>query len=148
MKTFTSFLKIRKSASLWYVLFILMFISCSKPKNLVDFASEVPVSIQRICATDDQFDNLIQKNSSVMQIRNSIEAQTQHFLQSKRNQSRSIDPSGNITIPVVVHVIYNQPDENISLEQIQSQIDVLNSDFNATNPDFLNIPSIFRCHLY
>src|SRR5436189_3499516 len=34
-----------------------------------------------------------------------------------------------ITIPVVVHVIYNDPSENISDVQIQSQIDVLNEDF-------------------
>jgi hypothetical protein len=44
--------------------------------------------------------------------------------------------SGNvITIPVVVHVIYNTTQENISDAQIQSQIDVLNEDFRRTNAD-------------
>jgi hypothetical protein len=144
MKNFSSLLKIRKSANLCSLLFVLMLIACSKPKNLTDFADEVPVSDQRICATDEHFIKRIQANPSIMQIRNSIEVQTQNFLQSRGKQSRSIDPSGNITIPVVVHVIYSQPDENISLAQIQSQIDALNLDFNATNPDFSSIPSIFQ----
>lgn len=56
------------------------------------------------------------------------------------------DPSpvtGTINIPVVVHVIYNNSQENISSTQIQSQIDVLNEDFNATNSDAGNVPSEF-----
>src|SRR5688572_29872469 len=49
-----------------------------------------------------------------------------------------------ITIPVVVHVVYNTPAENISLAQIQSQIDVLNEDFNRLNVDSVNTPVPFR----
>jgi hypothetical protein len=33
--------------------------------------------------------------------------------------------------------------ENISLAQIQSQIDILNKDFNATNSDFNQVPALF-----
>jgi tRNA1(Val) A37 N6-methylase TrmN6 len=43
--------------------------------------------------------------------------------------------NGRVEIPVVVNVLYNTAAENISLTQIQSQIDVLNADFNATNSD-------------
>ncbi|WP_231970226.1 GEVED domain-containing protein [Tenacibaculum jejuense] len=39
-----------------------------------------------------------------------------------------------ITIPVVVHIIYSNDLENISDDQVQSQIDVLNEDFRKTNP--------------
>jgi len=39
------------------------------------------------------------------------------------------------TLPVVVHVIYQNEVENISLEQVQSQIAVLNQDFRRTNED-------------
>ena len=38
-----------------------------------------------------------------------------------------------ITIPVVVHVVYNTNAENISDAQIFSQMDVLNADFRRTN---------------
>lgn len=48
-------------------------------------------------------------------------------------------PSGSsITIPVVVHVLYNSAEQNISDAQVQSQIDVLNEDFTATNSDYNN----------
>jgi len=51
--------------------------------------------------------------------------------------------TGTINIPVVVHVIYSNSNENISAQQIQSQLDVLNEDYNAQNSDFGNIPTEF-----
>lgn len=42
-----------------------------------------------------------------------------------------------ITIPVVVHVIWNQAGQNISDEQILSQLDILNADFRKHNADSL-----------
>lgn len=50
---------------------------------------------------------------------------------------------GQFTIPVVFHILYNEDIENISDEQIISQLDVLNSDYNAENNDFSNVPDIF-----
>ena len=52
---------------------------------------------------------------------------------------------GVVTIPVVVHVVHNpaSPAENISKAQIDSQIDVLNQDFRATNPDRVGVPSVW-----
>jgi hypothetical protein len=49
-----------------------------------------------------------------------------------------------IKIPVVVHVVWKNDEENISDAQIQSQIDVLNKDFRKLNTDFKNIPSVFK----
>jgi hypothetical protein len=48
-----------------------------------------------------------------------------------------------MVIPVVVHVLYNTSKENISDDQIQSQIDVLNEDFNVLNKDLSKVPAIF-----
>ena len=42
----------------------------------------------------------------------------------------------SITIPVVVHVVYSTAEENISDQQVQSQIDVMNEDFTASNNDY------------
>ena len=52
--------------------------------------------------------------------------------------------AGPIVIKVVVHVVYNTPQENISLAQIQSQIRVLNRDFRAKNPDKSKIPAVWK----
>lgn len=48
------------------------------------------------------------------------------------------------TLPVVVHVIYSRPSENISDGQIQSQFTVLNQDYRRENPDRLNTPKEFK----
>lgn len=50
------------------------------------------------------------------------------------------DGLGTINIPVYVHVVYSNSNENISNAQIASQITVLNEDFRAANAD-LNLPS-------
>src|SRR4030095_10757420 len=50
----------------------------------------------------------------------------------------------SITIPVVVHVVYYTPEENIPDGQIQSQIDVLNEDFTASNSDYNHYDAGYR----
>jgi Secretion system C-terminal sorting domain/Pregnancy-associated plasma protein-A len=46
-----------------------------------------------------------------------------------------------ITLPVVFHVVYNIPAENVPDTCLQHQLDVLNEDFNAMNPDIVNVPA-------
>ncbi|MGB1308274.1 MAG: zinc metalloprotease [Oceanihabitans sp.] len=53
------------------------------------------------------------------------------------------DNLGVINIPVYVHVIYSNSNENISDQQINSQISVLNNDFRASNNDVNQVPSEF-----
>ena len=53
------------------------------------------------------------------------------------------DNLGVITIPVIVHIVYNTASQNVSDAQINSQIAVLNDDFRATNNDFNQVPSLF-----
>src|SRR5258707_6641409 len=48
-----------------------------------------------------------------------------------------------ITIPVVVHIIYNNSSRNISDAQVQSQIAVLNRDYGKQNPDTSKIPAYY-----
>lgn len=68
-----------------------------------------------------------------------IELQTREFIESGRT-----DVTGQITIPVIVNVIYRTDMENIPMEQIESQIDVLNEDFNAQSAGIENIPGRFE----
>jgi hypothetical protein len=49
------------------------------------------------------------------------------------------------TIPVVVHVLYNTPQQNISDAQIASQFTALNKDYSKTNDNFLtSTPAAFQ----
>lgn len=52
-----------------------------------------------------------------------------------------------ITIPVVVHILYNTADENISDAQIQSQINILNKDFSGSNADLNKVPAYFAPYI-
>ena len=54
-------------------------------------------------------------------------------------QTRSI-----ITIPIVVHVIYNRDEENIPDAQIYSQIDALNRDYRHRNADSTKTPNVWK----
>jgi hypothetical protein len=48
------------------------------------------------------------------------------------------------TVPVVVHVVWNTPQENLSDEQVFEQIEILNQDFNRENKDLRDVPEEFR----
>jgi hypothetical protein len=49
-----------------------------------------------------------------------------------------------LTIPVVVHVVYGTPGENISDAQIKSQIVALNRDYSASNTDKNITPPVWQ----
>ena len=51
-------------------------------------------------------------------------------------------------IPLVFHIIHNGhpigEDENVSVEQIENAVSILNEDFNTLNPDLENVVSQFQ----
>jgi len=80
----------------------------------------------------------------IRQFREKLEKESQIWLKKHNEQSQILNEV--ITIPVVVHVVYNRsrPEQNISDEQILSQIDALNADFRRMNFDTVNTPEMFR----
>ena len=119
------------SASLLMLLF-----SCAENETVeADLASNEMA--HRGCASHDVLLSKLSEDPKLAIKMNEIESFTQEVLREGRLVN------GNIEIPVVVNVLYKTAAENISLAQIQSQIDVLNADFNGTNADFNNVPSLF-----
>jgi len=96
----------------------------------------------RNCHTMDVYEQQVQQNPSLQLKMQGIEKRTQQFINSSE-QARSAAVSGVITIPVVVHVLYSNSNENISSAQIQSQIDVLNEDYRRLNGDANQVPNEF-----
>ena len=80
-------------------------------------------------------ETFLSENPSLKNKRNHIENKILSTNNSYNKQS--------ITIPVVFHVLYNTNSQNISDAQIISQLDVLNEDFNRTNPDAFSTPTDF-----
>ncbi|UPS92476.1 GEVED domain-containing protein [Bizionia sp. M204] len=87
---------------------------------------------ERNCSTMENLEYRKQQDPGLELRMAQIEAFTQTQIQQMENNR--IDGS-IITLPVVVHVLYRNSTENISVAQIQSQLDVLNEDFRRTNPD-------------
>jgi hypothetical protein len=63
--------------------------------------------------------------------------------QNNTTESGYISASTVITIPVVVHVLYSTDVTNISDDQILSQIEALNANYNKSNVDFTKVPAAF-----
>ncbi|HQO32630.1 MAG TPA: zinc metalloprotease, partial [Chitinophagales bacterium] len=62
------------------------------------------------------------------------------YLANNNPQSRI---NANYTIPVVVHVVYYNAEENISQAQVNSQIEILNKDFAGIGLNVGNVPNAF-----
>ncbi|HDR8434880.1 TPA: zinc metalloprotease [Bacillus cereus] len=95
----------------------------------------------RRCATIELHHKLLNESEEYKNARVKIESITNEFLNNARLAS-SERPV--VKIPVVVHVVWNTEEQNISEKQVNSQIDVLNRDFRATNSDVANVPSAFK----
>ncbi|WP_413998663.1 zinc metalloprotease [Flavobacterium sp. W1B] len=92
---------------------------------------------QRGCASHEVLEAQMAADPTLAIRMSQIEAFTEKAILSGRLVN------GKIEIPVVVNVLYKTAAENISDAQIQSQINVLNQDFNATNSDFNDVPALF-----
>lgn len=92
------------------------------------------------CHTYEMTDKLIEEHPEIVGIIQEAEASLE---QTRRNPNLAKD--GDIyTIPVVFHIVHNYGEENISFEQIQNAIDVMNEDFSAQNADAESVNSAFE----
>jgi len=94
-------------------------------------------TLDRNCATTDYLEIQMQQDPSLQLRMEQIERFTQDYV--NRSQQSGQRVNGVLTIPVVVHIVYRNSTENLSLAQIQSQIDILNEDFRRTNSDADNV---------
>lgn len=105
------------------------------------------IFIQPLFAQDEQRCNSFEKlqklkteNPEYAIMLEKSEIYLQRYISSHKNNSRSI-----ITIPVVVHLLYNADSSNQKLSdwQIISQIDALNEDYRLMNADRYKTPEAF-----
>lgn len=92
------------------------------------------------CHTSHLLEEQNSTNPQTLQQRRSIEGNLQALLGTNPDYRVG---GGVVTIPVVIHVVYSQPEVNITMARIQSQLDVLNRDFRKLNADTASIPSVW-----
>ena len=118
---------------------LLLIYSCQE--NSLEDAAETQASknviAERGCVSMDVLSRQMEEDPSLLNRMQELEKFTQNAITAGRLVN------GKVEIPVIVNVLYRTAAENISLAQIQSQIDVLNKDFNATNTDYNQVPTLF-----
>jgi hypothetical protein len=96
---------------------------------------------RRQCGTQQVHERLCEMYPTFRERQNSIEQGIRRSIE--RGQAQRVTRQ-LITIPVVVHVVYKAAAENISDAQVKSQIDALNRDYVAKNPDANAVPDPWK----
>ena len=110
----------------------------------------MPAVCQQVCYSSEYREQLIAHTPGLAARIEAIETFTRDFLNRNKtevngNANTSTSTGMDIvTIPVIVHVLYNNASQNISDAQIRSQIDVLNKDFRRLNADTVRTPDVFK----
>ncbi len=111
------------------------------PKDAVKNQGVTNRDTIRRCHTMNVLEKHLAKTPDLRSRMEKIEEKCQDFIKLRRQGK--IKDTDTITIPTIVHVIYSDENDNISTDQIQSQMDVLNKDFSKTNTDIDQIPEEF-----
>lgn len=100
------------------------------------------VSAQQVrnCGTMHHLHELEEQDPGLTERMLRVERETQQWINQSNTAQRG---AAVVTIPVVVHVVYNTTAQNISDAQINSQINILNQDFRKLNADVSLLPSVF-----
>ena len=104
---------------------------------LLAFAFHTQGQVVR-CFTDELHQERLTKDPAYKMSREAIKKQTAQYVASPtKTRTTKI-------IPVVFHIIYNTPQQNVSDLQIMSQLNTLNQDFQKLNPDWTLTPAVFQ----
>jgi hypothetical protein len=119
---------------------LVVFLGACSKNDVLNNDSETPQLAAKKCASYEVLQEQLKNDPTLALRMQEIEDFTESF--AKRGENMRL-VNGVYEIPVVVNVLYKTAAENISDAQIQSQIDVLNKDFSATNADYGLVPSTF-----
>jgi hypothetical protein len=90
----------------------------------------------------DVYERQLAENPHLAKVRQEIDAHALSYAEAvEANPNAKINAL--VTIPVVVHVVYNTAAQNITDAQVQSQITILNNDFRKLNADRTLVPAGF-----
>jgi hypothetical protein len=124
----------------------ILLLSCKKdiaPETVITAPAEE--LLQRSCGAEEALQKQLAADPSLRERMAQIEKFTQRVIAMRGGTTTTTTAMpATVTIPVVVNVVYNTAAQNISDAQIQSQIAVLNEDFNRLNADTAKTPALFK----
>ncbi len=131
-----------KRFSLFAAIAIVIFAACNKNTSNKEEAMEPETAVlQRQCASYEVLQEQLKADPGLAARMEAIEKFTRDF--EKNPAAYRLLPDGTMEIPVVFNVLYKTAAQNVSQAQLQSQIDVLNEDYAATNADY-NLTSTYN----
>ncbi|SFT44416.1 Por secretion system C-terminal sorting domain-containing protein [Lishizhenia tianjinensis] len=92
------------------------------------------------CGSYELMQHVDQHHPGFMENSNTMMEQIQHIV---ANQAQAKGPTDLYTIPVVFHVVYNDPTENLPDSVLENQLLILNECFRRQNDDKINTRSEF-----
>jgi hypothetical protein len=108
---------------------MILALSCKKNDNTAALEDNAaPATMARLCASDEILKKQILEDPKRGQRLEALETETQ----ARMDMPNALQRSTKYYVPVVVHIVLPDPTK-VTTAQIQSQIDVLNKDYNATN---------------
>ncbi len=105
---------------------------------IVGFLSGNAQQQSRTCGTMEHHEYLKLTRKNYEQSLLEYNQMINNYITIQQNKPKN-NVQATVTIPVVVHIVYNTTAENLTDAQIQSQIQVLNEDFAKTNADRIKV---------
>ncbi|HEX6846127.1 MAG TPA: M43 family zinc metalloprotease [Chitinophagaceae bacterium] len=99
---------------------------------------------QKTCSMDEYVGKQSRENVFLKENLEQVEAFTRERTNSTSTTQRVMGLPEMITVPVVFHILYHTPEQNVDRAMLDRLITALNRDFNKRNSDTSNIPSVFK----
>jgi hypothetical protein len=100
-----------------------------------------------LSAAQSEMTTLVFRSCTIKHASDSASRNFHQLLESLENtlpEPENLSAESTITIPVVFHILYRTPQENISDVQILEQLHILNQDFNKRATEYHQTPSPFQ----
>lgn len=100
---------------------------------------------QKKCVMQEYAEQQLIQNNSLKERMDEIELFTSQKVNSSAGDAQRINGIPEIIqVPVVFHVLYHTPEQNVSKATIDRLLAALNRDFNKKNSDTVNTPQAFK----
>lgn len=93
------------------------------------------------CGSHKHMEHIDRNHKGFLDDSNNFMKNLSEYVSSNKSKRSS---AGVLTVPVVFHVVYNSPDENLADSVLLNQINVLNENFRRQNADTVNMRSAFN----
>src|SRR4030095_281532 len=99
---------------------------------------------QKRCSMEEYVIKQVSENVSLKEKLEQVEVFTRERTNQQGTTQRVNGLPEIITIPVVFHILYHTPGQNIERASLDLLVAALNRDFNKRSADTSNIPSVFK----